>query len=146
MLPYIVQDDQRLGPAAVCLANRVEHAVPDNGREQLLNKQREQDCADGCEVEVVDEEERLELEWLSVAHDFPAAEDEDVVGDDEDGRLLEGRHGRLAGDESEVVCGLARDRREGLVEDWPQMDAERSVDRRQRQVLQHFQRHGGGRP
>lgn len=81
---HIVEDNERLGPAAIDVADGVEDALANESREELLNEQRQEDTTDGGEVEVVDEEERLELEGLAVAHQLPAAKDDGVVNDDED--------------------------------------------------------------
>lgn len=57
-----------LRPAAVGIAYGVENAFSSKGGNELLNIKCQQDCADGREEKVVDEEQRLQLEGLSVAH------------------------------------------------------------------------------
>lgn len=116
---YVVEDNQGLGPAAVGVADGVEDAAADDDGQKLLNEESQEDAADGGEVEVVDEEQRLELVGLPVAHPLTAAQDDGVVDDDEDGGLLDGRHGSLALDEAEVAGGIANDGRPGLIEDGP---------------------------
>ena len=93
---YVVDDDQGLRPASVLIADGVEDALADHRGQQLLNEEGQEDAADDGQVEVVDQEERLELEGLAVAHELAATEDDGVVDDDEDTRLLERRHGRDA--------------------------------------------------
>lgn len=116
---YVVQHNQGLGPTSLMVADGEEDALADNGREQLLNEQSQEDCADSGQVEVVDDEESLQLKRLSLAHHLASTKDYYVVDDDEDGGLLQRRHGRAAGLEAEVVGGIAHDELEGLVEDRP---------------------------
>ena len=101
------------------VADGEEDSLADNCREQLLNEESQQKGADGGQVQVVDEEERLELEGLAVAHQLSTAEDDEVVDDDEDGRRLERGHGRLEGHELEVIGRVANDGRPELVKDGP---------------------------
>lgn len=119
----------------------MEDAAADDGGQELLDEEDEEDAADGGEVEVVDEEEALELVGLAVAHPLAATEDDGIVDDDEDGGLLEGGHGGLALNESELAGRVAGDSCPGLVEDGPQLDAKGTVDGGQRQLLVE----GGGR-
>lgn len=116
---HIVQDNQRLGPATIDVADGMEDTAANNRGNQLLNEESQKYAADGGEVEVVDEEERLELEWLAVAHGLATTKDDGVVDDDEDGRRLERRHGRLEGHKLEVIGRVADDGLEGLAEDGP---------------------------
>lgn len=67
----------------------------------------------------MDQEERLQLEGLAIAHQLATAEDDGVVDDDEDARLLERRHWCLAGHEAEILCWVSHDGLEGLAEDGP---------------------------
>lgn len=118
------------------VADGVEDAVADNGRDELLNEEGKEDTADGREVKVVDEEERLELEGLAVAHEGAAAKDDGIVDDDEDGRRLEGGHGRLKGHKLELVDGVADDGRPGLVKDGPEVDAKGAIHGGNGQLLE----------
>lgn len=143
---HVVQHNQGLGPTAIVVADRVEDAMANDGGQELLNEESQEDAADGGEVEVVDEEQRLELEGLAVAHQLATAEDDDVVDDDEDGARLEGRQGRLKRHKLELIGRVAEDGGPCLVEDGPQVDAEGAVERRQRQLLvkgSRSGRHGG---
>lgn len=96
-----------------------EDTLADNSGQKLLNEESQEEAADGGQVEVVDEEERLELEGLAVAHQLSAAKDDEVVDDDEDGRRLQSGHGSPKGHELEVIGRVANDGREELVKDGP---------------------------
>lgn len=135
-MTYVVEDNHRLSPATVVVADGVEDTIVVQLRNQLLNEENQKDTANSGKVEVVDEEKRLELEGLTVMHQLATTKDDDVVDDDKDGGRLEGRHGRLERHELEVVGGIANNELKGLVEDGPQMDAKWTVDRRQRQLLE----------
>lgn len=87
---YVVQNDQGLGPTALLVAHGEKEATPRNGGDKLLNEKSQESAADKGQVEVVDQEERPQLEGLAVAHQLPATKDYNVVNDDEDTRLLEG--------------------------------------------------------
>ncbi len=63
----------------------MEDAAADNRGNKLLNEEDQEDTADGGQVKVVDEEERLELKGLAVAHEGAATKDDGIVDDDEDG-------------------------------------------------------------
>lgn len=112
------------------VANGVENTTTDNGRDELLQEEHKKSTRDESEVEVVDEEERLELEGLTVAHQLATTEDDGIVDDDENGSRLEGRHGRLERNELEFIDGVADDSSPCLVEDGPQVDAKRAIYRR----------------
>jgi len=97
----------------------MEDAATRNDGQKLLNEESQENGADGSQVEVVDQEQRLQLERLAVAHQLATAKDDGVVNDNEDARLLNRRHGRLAGHEAEDLRGVSDDGLEGLAEDWP---------------------------
>lgn len=118
-ITYVVEDNQRLSPAAIVVADGKEDTLTDNGRQKLLNEESQEEAANSGQVEVVDEEERLELERLAVAHQLSAAKDDEVVDDDEDGRRLQGGHGSLERHELEVIGRVANNGREELVKDGP---------------------------
>lgn len=82
-----------LGPAPVMMTDGMENAFPHNSRQQLFKVESQQDGANGREHEVVQEEERLQPERRAITHEFPAAEDDGVVYDNENARFLQGRHG-----------------------------------------------------
>lgn len=85
---HIVQNDHGLSPATIAVTDGVEDTIVVELRNELLNKENQKDAADHGQVEVVDQEERLELERLTVAHQFATTKDDDVVDDNEDrGRL-----------------------------------------------------------
>lgn len=127
---HIVQDNQRSSPATSVIADGIEDAVAHQGREQLLNEESQQDTTYGCQVEVVDHEESVELESRAIAHDLTATEDNDVVGDQHGDGLLQCRHGRDALFEVERIGRVASDLGVEDVEDGPQVQAERTVEGR----------------
>lgn len=85
----------------------------------MFKEEDKKNAADSGEVEVVDQEQSLELERLTVAHVFPPAENYGIVDDNEDARLLERRHWGPTGLESEVLGRVAGDGLEGLAENGP---------------------------
>lgn len=46
---YIVQDNEGLRPATVMVADGIKNTFSNDGREELLDEKRQQDCADYCE-------------------------------------------------------------------------------------------------
>ena len=76
----------------------------------------------------MDLEQAIELHRLPSLHQFPSTENDEVVRNERDGRLLHCRHGRLAGHEAEVICWVSAHQLEGLVEDGPEGDAEGPVE------------------
>lgn len=121
------------------MADGVEDAMAHNGGQDLLNEEGKQDAADGGEVEVMDEEKGPQLERLAVPHHFATTKNDNIVQCDENGGLLKGRHGRDTGHEAEVVGRVANNLLEGLVEDRPEVDAKRPVQRRDPEL---DERHG----
>lgn len=101
------------------IADGVEDTMADNGGQELLNKQSQEDGADGGQEEVVDHEQGVQLEGREVLHNLPATEDNDVVGDQHDRGLLEGGHRGHALSEVELAGGVSHDLFIGLVEDGP---------------------------
>jgi len=116
---YVVEDNKRLRPAAILVADGVENTLPHDRWQKLLNKESQEDPADRGQIKVVDQEERLQLERLPVAHQLPAPENEDIVAYDENARLFQGWHRSLASLESKVVGRIAHNSLEGLVEVGP---------------------------
>ena len=115
----VVQDNQRLGPAAFAVADGKEDALADHGPQKLLNEESQEDTANGGEVEVVDQEERPQLEWLAVAHELATPENNGIVDDDENASLLDRRHRCTTCLEAKVLGGIANDGLESLAEDGP---------------------------
>lgn len=116
---YIVQDNHGLSPSTIVVADGMEDTIVVKLGNQLLNEEDQEDAADGGQVEVVDEEERLELEGLPVAHQLAATKDDDVVDDDEDGGRLERRHWGLKGNELEFLGRESNNGLPGLAENGP---------------------------
>ena len=115
----VVQNNQRLGPATFAVADGKEDTLADHGPQKLLNEESQEDAADGGEVEVVDQEERPQLEWLAVAHELATSENYGIVDNNEDAGLLDRRHGRNTGLEAKVLGRIADDGLKGLAEDGP---------------------------
>lgn len=64
-------------------------------------------------------EQSVQLHGRAAAHELATTKDDDIVRYQGYGGSLEGRHGRLVDDESEVICRVAHDRGEDGVEDGP---------------------------
>lgn len=132
---YVVQDHKGLGPATLGIADSMEDATTDNCGKKLLNEESQESTADQGQVEVVDEEETLELEGLTIAHPFATTKDDGIVDDDKDRCRLESGHGGLERHKLEVIGGVADNSSESLVKDGPQVNAKRPVDGWQRKLL-----------
>lgn len=104
---YVVQHDHGLSPTAIVVADGMKDTVAVKLGNQLLNKEDQEDTTDGGKVEVVDEEQRLELEGLSRAHQLAPTKDDDIVDDDEDGGGFESRHGSLEGHKLELLSRVS---------------------------------------
>lgn len=129
MQTHIIENDELLRPATSMVADGVEEAVPRKCGNELLGEQGQKDAADGGQVEVVQLEEEAELEGRAIAHELATSEDYNVVCEENDGACLDVRDGGLAGDELELVGGIADDLFEGFVEDGPQGEAKGTVER-----------------
>lgn len=97
----------------------MENASTDNSGQQLLDEEGQEGGGDGSQVEVVDQEQGLELEGLSVAHKLTATEDDGVVDSHEYSSLLQGGHGRLSRGEPEVADRIANNGSPGFVKNGP---------------------------
>lgn len=113
---YVVEDNKRLCPATLMVADRMEDASSNNSGQQLLDEERQEGRRDGGQVEVVDQEQRLELEGLAVAHELTTTEDDGVVDSNEYPRLPQGGHGRAARDELKLADRVASKESPDLVE------------------------------
>lgn len=101
------------------IADGEENAMSPDGRHQLLNEESQQGRADRGEVEVMDHKQGVQFHRREPLHNLPTAEDDDIVGDEEDGGLGEGGQRSDTLDELELGGGIADDILEGLVEDGP---------------------------
>jgi hypothetical protein len=128
------------------VANGVEDAVAHEGGQKLLDEQSQKDGADSSEKEVVDHEEGVELESGQLLHDLTATEDNHVVGNQQGGGLLEGGKRSDALGELELAGGVTHDHVEGLIEQRPQVDAERTVQGRDGDILKEVGHGDGWRP
>lgn len=127
-MAYVVQHHQLPRPPALVIANGIEDPIPRDCRDQLLQEQHQQHPTNQREVEVMDLEQAVQLQRLPLLHQLPPAEDDDVVGDEGGGRLGHAGHGRLAGDEVELLGLVAAEGGEGFGEDGPEGDAEGAVE------------------
>lgn len=116
---YIVQNNKRLSPASIMIADSEEDALADDGRQDLLNEESQENGRDCREDKVVDNGQLLELESLFCAHDFAASQNEDIVEYDENARLLQGGHGCNASLEAKLAGWVAGEELKDLVEDGP---------------------------
>ena len=117
--PYVVENDQLVGPSARFGANGIEYAVSDNRWDQLLGKERQENAADDGQVEIVNLEQPIQLHRRSIAHQLASTKDYDVVGYQDDGSLWECRHWRLALDEAKVLRLVAFGGFERFLEEGP---------------------------
>lgn len=124
------------------VADGVEDAVARNGGEELLDEQGQQDGADDGQEQVVDHEESVELECGALLHDLATTEDHGIVGNQDGRGLLEGGQRSDTLDELELAGRVAHDLLVGLVEQRPQVNAERPVKGREGHILEELGRHG----
>lgn len=101
------------------IADGEEDAMSPDGGQQLFNEENQQRAADQGEAEVVDHEQGVQLQGSALLHELPAAENDDIVGDQKDSSLLEGRQRRDPLDKLEFAGGIADDLLKGLVENGP---------------------------
>ena len=109
------------------IADGVEETVTGNSRYQLLSEEREEDTADGSEVEVMDLEQKVELKRLTSAHQFATAKDDDVVCDEKGRTALECRERGFALYKAEILWFVASNGLKSLLEDRPQRDSKGTV-------------------
>ena len=98
------------------VADSMENASSSDCRQDLLNKECQENSTDGSEIEIMDEEEPLQLKRLSVAHEFSPAQNHCIVRKNEDRGLLQCGHWRLPSDEVEIIGRVADDSFEDLAE------------------------------
>ena len=98
------------------VADSMENASFSDCRQDLLNKECQENSTDGSEIEIMDEEEPLQLERLSVAHEFSPAQNHRIIRKNKDGGFLQRGHGRLPSDKVEIIGRVADDSFEDLVE------------------------------
>ena len=127
---YVVENDHLVRPAAIVVTDGKENAVPRDRGDDLLRKQHQQNKADGRKVKVVELEQKAQLERLAVPHQLPSTEYDNVVRDEEGCARLEGRDGRLPGNEAEILRLVAQEGLVRLLKDGPRCETERSVERR----------------
>ena len=139
---HIVENDELRRPSTIIIANRKEQTILGDGRDQLLQEQGQQNTADGSQIEVMNLEQAVEFERLSVPHEFASTEDDDIIRDQTDGRFRHGAHRGLARDEVEVLGRIAAHALERLGKDGPQGDAEWSFQGRRTVLKPIWLAHG----
>jgi hypothetical protein len=125
---YVVKNNQLIGPTTINVTDAVEEAISVKRGDHLLSEQGKKTSADKSEIEVVELEKEAELDGIAVAHELPAAKDDEVVHDQHrEGGAVCGEVG-LGLDEFKVFSMVTVDGHIGFVEDGPQCEAERSVN------------------
>lgn len=119
MCTDIVENDELPRPAPIILANGVKDASTNQGGQKLFDEEGKKNARDEGKVEIVNHEGTVEHKGLTILHQFTTAEDDDIVCDEANGRLFQGRHGGGPRYEEKIVGGVANDALESLVEDWP---------------------------
>lgn len=116
---YIVQSNKTLSPSALVLANGEEDAMSPDSRQKLLNEQSQQSSTDQSQVQIMNHEQRVELQSREVLHDLPATKDDCIVGNEKHGGLLESGHGRNTFNELEIARRVTDNLLKDLVENRP---------------------------
>lgn len=116
---YVVQHNEGLCPASINIADSEEDTLAHDGGQDLLDEEGKEDAGNSSQDEVVDQEDLLELEFVLLAHVFSTSQDDDVVNEDENSRLLQCGHGRDTGLETKLAGWVADAQLESLVKDGP---------------------------
>lgn len=121
----IVKRDQSLGERLWRADGREQTVVVDD-REDLLHHQQQQTQRDESQREVVQLENEVQLDWRAdkLLHEPLAAEDDHVVHCDDGHRVWEVGQGRDIWNKLKLVCSVAHDLAERLVENRPQVETE----------------------
>lgn len=96
--------------------------------DQLFEEEGQKYSGDGREVEVMNLEQTVQLQWRPVPHDLSATQDNRVVHHQCYRRLLQRRHRGLAADEAKILGSIALDGFESSFEDRPQLQTKRSIE------------------
>lgn len=116
---HVVKNDQGLSPSTTVVTDGVEDAVAPDSGEQLLDEQHQENGADNGQEQVVDHEQRVELERREVLHNLAATENHDIVGHKKGRGLLEGGQRGHTLDELEFASGVSHDQLVSLIKDGP---------------------------
>ncbi len=100
------------------------------GGDKLLNEENEEDGADGGQDEIMDQEQGLEFEGLSIAHPLATTENDGVVEDGEDEGFFQCRQWSPPSGKPEIIGRVADHDFEGLAEIWPDGHAEGPIESR----------------
>jgi hypothetical protein len=142
---HVVKKDELVGPAAVEITDSVEDAVPDQGREKLLNEESQKTTTDDCQVQVVDLERTVQAESRTAPHELTTAQNDGVVYNERNDRLFVCRHESAAGHEAELLGRVAKHLLPCGGEDGPESDAEGTVESRKADLEAGEGRHAGER-
>jgi len=116
---HVIQKDQGLSVTTIVVTDGVEETIVVDFGNDLLDEEGEKDAADGRQVEIVNKEDRPELERLTIAHQLATTKDDNVVDDNKDGVCLEGRHGCLEGNEIKLLGRISSHGLPSLAKDGP---------------------------
>lgn len=117
--------------------------MPPDGRKQLLHKESQKTTTEQRQEQIVGLENGIKLERLSLLHQFPAAENDDIVCEQYRPRLFQRRHWRHTGSEAEILREEVAELQPYLLEERPHLDAERAVECRQGYGFERIGRHDG---
>lgn len=90
-----------------------------DGRNQLLEEERQEDTTDSSKAKVVAHEKTIQLERWSISHNLSASQNYNVIYSNHYRALFQSRHWRNAWLEIKVLGVISHQGREGLVEDGP---------------------------
>jgi hypothetical protein len=124
------------------VADGVKNTMMVQSGNELLEEQSQQDSTDGSQIEIVDHEKTIQFLSREILHDLTTTKDNDVVCDQSSSCLVESGHRRNSLHKPKVLCRVAHNSLEGLVEDRPELYAKWAVDGGERDVL-HVERHDG---
>lgn len=112
------------------MADSMEDPIPPQLRYQLLRKQRQQNAADRGKVEVMNLKQPVQRVRRATPHNLPPSKYYNVVGYQHRCGRFQRRHRRLPRHKSEVLRLVAFDGFECFLEDGPELQAERTIERR----------------
>jgi len=103
----VVKYDKLIRPAAGATDSIIQTVGPNSGNE-LLKEENQQDPTDGGEIQIVNQEERIQLQRWSISHPFSATQNDKIVDEEHGSGLLQCRKRRLTWRELKVVSMVAK--------------------------------------